>query len=360
MRRGRDLNPRPPVFPVEADFESAALNHSATSPFVIVNFICYNYTMEIINYELIKNKYPWLFEENKKIIISPDVDGLLCGLLMSNYLRWEIVGFYDGKILCFKKELKIKDCIFLDIEIFRKEIKSIGHHMLIYDLKDLPENWDNFENSLNPNNLRRFDMLHNFKRKYPFATIHLLLCFLKEIKKEKIEFPNTATGPLLYVDGTFKNLLNYPENCSDWLKYLNAKNLNSPIYPILEIISNKSLKNTIHLLQYIFEKFNDLKVSKNIGDKVSLENIVEGNASFIDYYPLLKILSEFTHWEFRKDYWKLEGDDLKIIKVKKTILTNLTKKKYKNIIEKKNPISWAITANKRIEFTIEESNFLLF
>ncbi|WP_181180242.1 hypothetical protein [Candidatus Thermokryptus mobilis] len=35
-------------------------------------------------------------KNKNKVIISPDVDGFLCGLLVSYYLDWEIVGFYDG------------------------------------------------------------------------------------------------------------------------------------------------------------------------------------------------------------------------------------------------------------------------
>lgn len=59
--------------------------------------------------------YLKLFKKEQKTIISPDVDGLLCGLLMSNYLDWEIVGFYDGKLICFDRESNISECVFLDV-----------------------------------------------------------------------------------------------------------------------------------------------------------------------------------------------------------------------------------------------------
>ena len=313
--------------------------------------------MDVINYELISRKFPWLFKECQKVIISPDVDGLLCGLFMSNYLKWEIIGFYDGKILCYQKGTKIEDCIFLDIEIFRKEVKSCGHHMLVYNNRELPENWDNFQNSLNPNNIRGFDMLHNFKRKYPFATIHFLLCILQEIRKEKIILYNTATVPLLYVDGTFKNLLNYPENCSDWLIYLDAKNPESPIYPIFEIFAKQKLKDIIHLLQSIFKEFNKIKVLKNRGDKISLKNISEQDVSFVNFHPLLNVLSGYTRWNFNSEYWKLEELEKRIFDKK---IENVQGKRYKEIIEEKVPISWAITANKRIEYTVDTNSHLFF
>ena len=48
-----------------------------------------------MDYEELIGKHTWLKNKNK-VIISPDVDGFLCGLLVSYYLDWEIVGFYDG------------------------------------------------------------------------------------------------------------------------------------------------------------------------------------------------------------------------------------------------------------------------
>ncbi len=58
---------------------------------------------ERLNYDNLIKKYPWILEENQKCILSPDSDGLLCGLFMSNVLNWSIVGFYDGKVLMLKK-----------------------------------------------------------------------------------------------------------------------------------------------------------------------------------------------------------------------------------------------------------------
>ena len=54
---------------------------------------------EKIKYETLLKKHPWIVKKNAKCILSPDSDGLLCGLFMSHHLNWEVVGFYDGKIL---------------------------------------------------------------------------------------------------------------------------------------------------------------------------------------------------------------------------------------------------------------------
>jgi len=58
---------------------------------------------------------------------------------MSNILNWNIVGFYDGKVLTLKKGESVKDCIFLDMEIFRNYVKSLGHHMVLYNKRQIPK-----------------------------------------------------------------------------------------------------------------------------------------------------------------------------------------------------------------------------
>ncbi|MCM8820871.1 MAG: hypothetical protein NC932_02850 [Candidatus Omnitrophica bacterium] len=306
--------------------------------------------METLNYKLIEKSFCWLCEKRQKAIISPDIDGVLSGLFMSSVLDWEIVGFYDGKILCHKEEIKVKDCIFLDIEFFRIKVRSCGHHILIYNKNILPCNWENFEASINPNTLRNFDYLHDFKKKYPLATVHFLLCCITEITGILLDLPNTSVVPLLYVDGTFKNLLNYPENCNEWLYYLNAKNQESPIFPIFEIFPKQKLKDIIHLLKDIFSKFDEIKVNNRRGDKIYLEHIINNPYDFEVYKPLLELLSKYTGWKFKREKWLI--DKLKIYNFEKKIENNLQGDKYKEIIEKQSPLSWAITASKRMEYTI--------
>jgi len=220
--------------------------------------------------------------------------------------------------------------------------------MLMYNINDLPQNWENFSDSINPNNLRGFDVIHQFKRKYPLATIHFLLCCISEVRQVEIKIYNTTTVPLLYVDGTFKNLLNYPENCSDWLTYLNAKNPNSPVYPIFEMVAKQRLKNIIHLLQDIFDKFDDIRGRTNRGDKISIRDIRE--RGFRSYHPLLCLLSNYTGWEFNHNNWIL--NNLEIIQFRKKIEMALRGNKFLGIV-RQNPLSWAITSRKRMEYTLE-------
>lgn len=307
-----------------------------------------------INYKILLEKYPWLVKEKQGVIISPDVDGILCGLFMSFYFDWKVVGFYDGKNLAIKQNTKTNECIFLDVEIYRSNIKSCGHHIVLYSKKNIPPNWDNFSNCINPNIIRNHDAYNNFKEKYPLATIHFLLCIISSQKDIKITIPSKSASPLLYVDGTFKNLLNYPENCISWLKFLNAKDPTSPIFPIFTLFADKKISKIIHDMEDIFKKFKEISGGKRGGDKIKISDICNGSFSpdsKTKARKLITLLSDFTEWGLKLENWTLEG--LNVFDYSKEIKEKLNNKNYSEIISK-NPLSWAITATKRIEYTLEQ------
>lgn len=313
--------------------------------------------MNVINYEKLLERFPWIIEKNKNCIISPDVDGILCGLFMSYYFEWKIVGYYDGKQLCCKKNCKPNECVFLDMEIYRRNYKSIGQHMVLYNKNYLPENWNNFDNCINPNILREFDANKNFKTKYPFGTIHLLLC----IAKMKIDFiiPSSAITGLLYVDGTFKNLLNYPENCISWLYFLNAKDKNSPLSSLLNIFAKQKISSLMHDLESLFNEFRKIGNGKKGGDKIKLSEIVSESGSFSNQLKerttsLLSLLSSLTGWSYKADYWTMSNLD--VINLNKGIQQKLNIKNYFEILNNV-PVSFAITGTKQLEYTHNHTIF---
>lgn len=303
-----------------------------------------------IDYDVFPKNYPWLFEKNLNCIISPDIDGILCALLTSHYLKWKVVGYYDGKNLLIEKDKDVYSCVFLDMEIFRKNIKSVGQHMLLYNKKSIPGNWDNFTNCINPNLIRNYDAYNDFSKKYPFGTIHLLMSIYHS-NNIKIEILKDAITILLYVDGTFKNLLNYPENCIDWLDFLNAKDKNHPLSELLNIFAFQKIASIMHTLKDMFQKFKEINDNKKGGDKIILNNY--SNDSFEEKYQyklqeLIKFVSNLTGWSINNN--PLVFNNLIIHSFEKGIEEKLNNKNFENIIHH-NPISFAITATKRIEFT---------
>ena len=61
--------------------------------------------------------------------MSPDSDGFLSGLLMSHFLGWKIVGYYDGKVLAKTPGKKLDDALASELRALglRPVIVSYGH-----------------------------------------------------------------------------------------------------------------------------------------------------------------------------------------------------------------------------------------
>ena len=301
----------------------------------------------------ITNRFPWILEKGRDCIISPDCDGMLCGLLMSHFLDWRIRGFYDGKVLAVARGVNWEECVFLDMEIFRKDVKSVGQHMLLFNGNREPANWHNFDSCISPNNLRGFDKLHNFKRKYPLGTIHLLMAILSA-GGVRVKLPDSAFVPLIYVDGVFKNILNYPENCLDWLETIGFEDncLNSVFCG-----RSVSLRELMGGMREFFDDINDLGkradkivISDRNGDIVNLrDGALSGDAAG-KAGRFLSLLGKNTKWKYAPDAWQWQN--LKVAKCGKTVLNKPNTGNFNKMVESKRPFSWAITSAMSVEMTV--------
>ena len=285
---------------------------------------------------------------------------------MSTYLDWQIRGFYDGKVMLLEKDFSAKDCIFLDMEVFRKDIKSVGHHMVQFNKKKKPSNWDNYKNCIQPNNLRDYDGYNDFRLKYPLATIHFLIGIVGS--KIKLAIPESAICPLFYVDGVFKNLFSYPENCIDWLRYLDAESNKNKLYDIF-FNEHYSVYNLMVALKDFFAQISDISKNRNGNDKVKISDTkgepvnLKINGKICELTEeerkksenFLEILAGLTKWNYKKENW--QWSNFRLYNFSK----NSIKPNNKNFEEmiKKNPITWAMTSGLAIEYTLDEENILL-
>lgn len=313
-----------------------------------------------INYPTLLAKYPWVVERGQNCILSPDSDGLLCGLLMSHYLEWKIRGFYDGKVLAIEEGLNAKECIFLDMEIFRPHIRSVGQHMVMYDKGDLPPNWSNLDNCIAANNLRNYDFKNDFKLKYPLGTVHILLSILGQDRT--IPIPKNAVSPLLYTDGTFKNQFNYPENCLSWLDFLGASHANNPLQKVF-LDRHYSTYELMVELKDLFLKISAIGGGKRGGDKIKISDS-RGNIANIDPHThllnsatktqaenFLKMLANKTGWIFTPARWS--WGPYQITRFRKGSVKP-GKARY-NALLAQNPVSLAIISRNSIEYTIDDN-----
>ncbi len=301
-----------------------------------------------LDYSKVIERYPWIIKERQDCILSPDSDGLLCGLFMSHYLDWKIKGFYDGKVLLLEKGFNMKDCVFLDMEIFRKEVKSIGQHMVMFNRNKLPSNWDKFNNAISANNLRNFDFSHNFIEKYPFGTVHLLMAIVGQ--EASIQVRKDAICPLLYVDGTFKNLFNYPENCLSWLRFLGGDSKASSLYSVF-FNDQYSISQFMIALKELFTEFSSINNGKRGGDKIKISD-TKGkplNFDLSKVEELLSVLGKKTGWSYKPKHWMWGTYKIKRFR-KGTTKPGLAR--YNDLISK-NPLSLAIISRNNIEYTLE-------
>ena len=318
---------------------------------------------DVIDYSAVIKKYPWLIQKDQNCILSPDSDGLLCGLFTSHYLNWKVRGFYDGKILVLEKGVRPKDCVFLDMEIFRKGIRSVGQHMVMFNKNRLPGNWSNFDDCFSANNIRGYDAKHNFPQKYPLATIHILLGVLGSI--QKIIIPTNAICPLLYTDGTFKNLFNYPDNCLSWLNFLRADSSISPLHTIF-FNDHYSIYSLMVTLSELFGELRSITAGKRGGDKIKLSN-GKGEMIHFDEKALaierdtveqaekfLRLLADKTGWKYISNNWA--WNNLSHFYFKKGSIKP-SQGRYDELMIK-NPVSLAMTSSLGIEYTLDPNNIL--
>jgi len=318
-----------------------------------------------IDYDQIIEKHPWIVAKNQDCIISPDSDGLLCGLFMSNVLGWKIRGFYDGKVMLLDKDVAANSCIFLDMEIFRNNIRSVGHHMVQFNKNKKPINWDNFNNCIQPNNLRNYDGYKDFRLKYPLATIHLLIGILGS--KIKLSIPKSAICPLLYTDGVFKNLFGYPENCINWLGYLKSGSSHNVLHDIF-FNDHYTVYNLMVALKDFFLQISQVSEDKKGNDKIKISNSKsepintkkEGNARVMSederakVEKFLNILSILTGWSYKRDNW--QWGNFKLYQFNKSSIKP-NNRNFEAMIDK-SPLSWAMTSGLAIEYTVDTNGLL--
>lgn len=295
----------------------------------------------LLDYKQSSTKYPWLSGKKQKMVLSTDFDGILSGAFLNHLLKWDLVGFYDSKTLWLSKEFSIADydkLVYIDMDINRRNVKSIGHHVLKWrDDTPIPEHEGAGNNTFNPNLERGITLKNKWKNKYPFATIHLLLVFYQEIGIQTIEKKSEHYLPLLlHADSTIKNIMNYPQNIVDWISFLGgSEDEASPLYPICKVLTMTSFRRLFLNMHELYQKMED--VGYNWGSQAVMGNPTDRD----EWHKLLRLLdfiNETTGWEaaFPNIYSKLRSYE------GSRTSTKPNKGEFTKMIETKNPFSYAI------------------
>ena len=320
---------------------------------------------------------PWLVKKNVNCLLSPDSDGFLCGLLMSHFLDWKIVGFYDGKVMAIKHGIAPSSCAFLDIEINRPCVGSIGHHIISANNRIQPVTNFSFPNCVQPNELRSIDG-KDFQRKYPFGTSHLLIALLYQAGVLK-GLGHRSTTPLLFTDGVWNNVFGYTENCLEWLEWFGIHENGHPLAAMFKHpTSIHQVMTDLNEFLRLRDGFNAIGVfrdgeyaaggrNKRTGDKLRLSsssgepiNLDRQNGQY-RVHPtertriegFIATLGELVEWTYSAPSWTWTGLD--IVAFEKGTLSTVTNRSFTDLFAN-NPISLAMTSGREIEYTLDPDN----
>ncbi|OGZ33485.1 MAG: hypothetical protein A2174_03215 [Candidatus Portnoybacteria bacterium RBG_13_41_18] len=308
--------------------------------------------MDHIDYKKIIFDHSWIVSKKQKAIISPDIDGLLCGLLMSHYLDWNISGFYDGKFLIKNKSASIENCIFLDMEILREQIRSVGHHLNVHNLAEPPSTYnEKMSNCVNPNYIREFDRAHHFSRKYPLGTIHLLMNLLEIEYPSLVKIKKDGLASIFFADGVWKILFKYTANVLDWFDYLYTGAEPDWWRKLKEV----SVIDLIKEIEYLLKEFE--KIEPNHKNWYGHLDLADFNGQKVLLVDVLNLLSELTGWTYKVQGWNFEN--VTKCQFTKKIYSGKSKSNEKFFeIWKENPLSLAMTEGTTIQYTREEPDEL--
>lgn len=217
------------------------------------------------------------------------MDGFLCAELLNRYNDSKIVGTYDKNILCISDGVSVDECLFVDCDMNRDNLVSIGNHM-----RRIGDSMS--DKSFNPN-------VHygitTYTDKFPYATVFLVADAI-EIQTSEQDHIRMA-----YADSTLKNMESYASNMRVWSDRMNHESIsyiieNSDIaksadIKFRELNPNQSMtskrygkKRYIEALNKAFEdlsmNFAPLVIGKKyLADKVGLNTVIRYNRDILSY-----------------------------------------------------------------------------
>lgn len=227
---------------------------------------------DICDYAVIRNAFSRILRPSRGCVISGDLDGVFSAVLLSHVLQWEVVGIYTLKNLWIGRQwlpkqvdepesaVRQADLVFLDHDIYRSNVDSIGHHLLQWSPETpIPLHTD-VPRSLNPNLLRGITK-KEFGRKYPFGTFHFLLaCASAWGLIPDFEPDDQITSLLLHIDSSFVNAINYQDNAFDWLNWLGGSEKRSPLYPVCRRMLRFTPRMILEQSRVLAKRFKDMGI----------------------------------------------------------------------------------------------------
>lgn len=259
---------------------------------------------------------------NNNLIINTDIDGIISGLLLSNFCDCKVVGFsnsLDKVWLDVSKCSSIYDGVYVDMYVPNENTITIDQHIIAVNnihLKMISQN----SNKINPNiyNPRFFLPIDSYKRKYPFGACHFITATLlrEGVDVSKIYFYNSSDS-IFFIDyflraddAMITTLSKYKENAKDWWKWLlDYSNKSNVIKFIINYVYSKNIdraieiKNSIsNILLYKFKcDRTDGGITNIIDDKGNLKQNVK------EYIQFISNLSNLNCFDLKISFKEFKG-----------------------------------------------------
>ncbi|MDD2636920.1 MAG: hypothetical protein PHW82_15615 [Bacteroidales bacterium] len=171
-------------------------------------------------------------KQNNKIIINSDIDGVISGLLLTNFCNCIVVGFSNSadKVwldtsLCNS----IYDGVYIDMYVPNENTITIDQHIIAINNEHFERIKEN-SNKINPNIYRPRFLLptNSYTRKYPFGTCHFIISMLckQGVNLSTLNL-KSSTNELMFIDYLLRaddamntSLSTYKINAKEWWNWL--------------------------------------------------------------------------------------------------------------------------------------------
>ena len=278
--------------------------------------------------------------KDKPIIINTDLDGIISGLVLQQFLNCKIVGFSNSaETIWLQKDFtNFKSVCFVDLFIANPDIICIDQHIVSVNKKH-HEILKNNPNKINPNLLNPHFFLpdDSYYKKYPFGTIHFIIALLERegydlstLNVFKKEGNLQAIDFILRADDTMQTTINsrYTENAEAWWNWLEEFSKQGKTIQKFKDYLNKTDKKIASKIKVkIADLLQDNPFNCNSSDG-GITEITEANflkEHVKTYFKFISELLDISIFNLEKPYKKYSGKTqrLSLTKVFKEELVNL-------------------------------------
>jgi len=249
------------------------------------------------------------------LVVGGDLDGWISALILTNH-NAIVRGVYNNRELALDKNFKGEDVSFIDHDIARPNVRSIGHHITSYSKQKKAAHLYHPEgvqiNDLYDTSFKDKDAKRNIAYKYPFSTaLFLLWLFDYDLMK----FSGWQRYLVFQADGVISNFNRYPHSTQEWIKRVFGAFLSNPM-KALNMMESSCYAIDFRKLrsEHIHRKTKGEGQGKGIEKTKNIEITPDGKLT-LDQKDFIVALGKEIGFPFKPENWKC-WDNMRLHKFK--------------------------------------------